>query len=107
VYSGSKSWSDLQSDAGVRVSPAGPHEVALRRACGRLLHVDDLRRISAYWQFLAHREPPDLQVLSEQDRRLLRMLVGSLVPASEGREKSLGEGAALIWAHPQVPPVSV
>ena len=30
------------------------------------------------------------------------MLVGSLVPASEGREKSLGEGAALVWAHPQV-----
>ena len=68
VYTGNKSWSDLQSDAGVSVSPAGPHEVALRRACGRLL----------------------------------RMLVGSLVPASEGREKSLGEGAALVWAHPQV-----
>jgi adenine C2-methylase RlmN of 23S rRNA A2503 and tRNA A37 len=38
VYLGGKSWSDLCSDAGLPVRPAGPKEEVLRRACGRLLH---------------------------------------------------------------------
>jgi hypothetical protein len=102
VYTGNKSWSDLQSDAGLAVLPAGPHEVTLRRACGRLLHVDDLRRISAYRQLLEPKDAPDLESLSEAERRIMRMLVGSLGSAAVNKDTALREGAALLWAHPQV-----
>jgi hypothetical protein len=102
VYAGNKGWSDLQGEAGLALSPPGPHEKALRRACGRLLHVDDMPRIQAYRQFLELQHPPKVESLTEPKRRLLRMLVGSLIPPAEGREASLEAGAALIWDHPQV-----
>ncbi len=102
VYSGNKSWSDLQADAGLTVLPAGPHEVAVRRACGRLLHIDDRERILVYRQFFARDEPPEIESLSERERRLLRMLLGSLVPPPVAKEIPLGEGAKIVWAHPQL-----
>lgn len=102
VYTGNKSWSDLQGDAGVPVLPPGPHEAAMRRACGRLLHIDDPQRVSVYRQFLDRDEPPDLAPLPEPDRRLLRMLLGSLIPGAVSKDTSLQEGAVLLWRHPQV-----
>ncbi len=102
VYTGNKSWSDLQGDAGIPVGPAGPHETAMRRACGRLLHIDDPQRISVYRHFLDRNEPPDLAPMSEPDRRLLRMLVGSLIPLTVSKNTSLREGAVVLWEHPQV-----
>jgi superfamily II DNA or RNA helicase/HKD family nuclease len=102
VYTGNRSWSDLQADAGVSVLPAGPHEVELRRACGRLLHLDDPRRISVYRHLLECPDPPDVESLSEPERRLARMLVGSLVGAAVSRDTTLPAGVGLLWAHPQV-----
>jgi len=102
VYTGNKSWSDLQADAGLTVAPSGPHETALRRACGRLLHIDDLGRISVYRQLLERPEAPAAESLPERERRMLRMLVGSLVPPAVSKETTLQEGADLVWAHSQV-----
>ena len=44
LYAGGRSWSDLCEAAGLPVQAAGPHEEALRRACGRMLHIDDTVR---------------------------------------------------------------
>jgi hypothetical protein len=52
VYDGGKSWSDLQAAAGAPTLPAGEHEQVLRRAVGRLLHIDDPVRISTYRRHL-------------------------------------------------------
>jgi superfamily II DNA or RNA helicase len=41
IYDGAKSWADLREAAGVSGIALGPHEVQLRRAIGRLLHIDD------------------------------------------------------------------
>jgi len=57
VYAGDKSWSDLCEDAGLPVQARGPHEEALRRACGRLVHVDDQQRIDAYRRLLQAKMP--------------------------------------------------
>jgi hypothetical protein len=84
------------------VAPPGPEESALRRACGRLLHVDDRQRIETYRRFLALAEPPRPGSLSVRDRRLLRMLVGSIVDKALTKAASLEEGCALLWKHPQV-----
>jgi hypothetical protein len=102
VYAGDKSWSDLCADAGLAVHSSGPNEAALRRACGRLTHIDDQGRIDAYRRVLGSTMPPDPVQLSVFDRRLLRMIVAALVDKVVAKTASLAEGCALVWAHPQV-----
>lgn len=102
VYAGNKSWSDLCQDAGLHVHDPGPNEQALRRACGRLLHVDDTARIDAYRRLLASDVAPAPTDLAFIDRRNLRMLVASVAGQVVTNETSLKAGAALLWSHPQV-----
>jgi len=102
LYAGNRSWSDLCGDAGLAVQPAGPHEEALRRACGRMIHVDDMVRIQAYHRLLSHGQAPRLEALSEVDRRLLRMLIASVTDKVVDKTSRLEEGCALLWEHPQV-----
>jgi superfamily II DNA or RNA helicase/HKD family nuclease len=102
VYTGNKSWSDLCADAGFSLKDAGPQEIILRRACGRLLHVDDMLRIRTYERLLKAPNAPDSDLMPERDRRLLRMLLGSIVGGAIAKTASLREGAILLWRHPQV-----
>jgi superfamily II DNA or RNA helicase/HKD family nuclease len=102
VYTGGKSWSDLVEAAGLAALPAGPHEVSLRRACGRLLHVDDATRLDGYRRLLCLEKAPDPASLSIFDQRLLRMLVASITDQAATRSTTLAEGCALVWNHPQV-----
>jgi superfamily II DNA or RNA helicase/HKD family nuclease len=102
VYTGGKSWSDLCQDAGLTILERGPHEETLRRACGRLLHIDDQERIDTYRGWLRLPEPPDPSTLSVADQRRLRMLVACVVDRAVAKTASLDEGCALLWAHPQV-----
>ena len=78
VYDGSRGWSDLCEAAGVPIAAPGPHETPLRRAIGRLLHVDDDERIRVYRELFEEPTPVDVSTLPERERRLVRMLVASL-----------------------------
>ncbi|NNC05333.1 DUF3427 domain-containing protein [Corallococcus exiguus] len=102
IYSADKSWSDLCQDAGLPVLPAGPYEPSLRRACGRLLHLDDPARIDTYRRLLGSEAAPKTEALSLVDRRMLRMLVASLVDKAVTKASALEEGCAILWGHPQV-----
>jgi len=102
VYSGGKSWSDLREAAGLPVALSGPWEKDLRKACGRLLHVDDLDRIENWQAWLKSDAPPDLTRLSVRQYRLLRMLVTSLCRSALERTTSMEEGVTFLWGHPQV-----
>jgi hypothetical protein len=102
VYAGSKSWSDLLADAGQPTLEAGPHEVALRRACGRLLHMDDLERLETYQRLLREPSPPDLEALGPRERRLVRMLVAPMVDRVIDKATTLGQACALLWRHSQL-----
>ena len=102
IYSGAKSWSDLREDAGLPVHKTGPNETVLRRACGRLLHIDDLERLETYHSFLGANDPPRPDALDERKRRLLRMLVASVTSRSIGRSTTLEDASELLWRHPQV-----
>jgi superfamily II DNA or RNA helicase/HKD family nuclease len=102
VYAGAKSWADLQAGAGISLLPAGPHEAVLRRACGRLLHVNDRARIEAWRAMLPCEQPPDAGALGTREQRLLRMLVASVCDRVLTKSTTLAEGAALLWQHPQV-----
>ena len=52
VYDGTRGWSDLCEAAGVPIAPPGQHEAPLRKALGRLLHIDDDERIATYRRLL-------------------------------------------------------
>ncbi len=102
VYAGGRGWSDLCEDAGLPTAAPGPNEEQLRRACGRLLHLDDPIRIDGYRRLLASESGLNLPALPERDRRLLRMLVASLVDKAVSGAASLEDGRQLLWSHPQV-----
>lgn len=102
VYQGKYSWSDLRAEAGLSTLPGGPKEEVLRRACGRLKHVDDLDRLDRYQSLLAREAPPSPDSLSEQDRRLLRMLVGSISGQVTKKDTPLHQGVHFLWEHPQI-----
>lgn len=101
VYESNHSWSELREAAKLPVAAAGPHNERLRRACGRMLHIDDLNRIDGYQQFLSS-DPPDIQALSIHDQRLLRMLVASITGSAVEKDTSLAAATRLLWAHPQI-----
>jgi len=102
VYSGNRSWSDLREAAGLATAPVGPEERLLRRGCGRMTHLDDSLRIETYRHMLSSPTPPRESSLLEAERRLLRMLVASLLGKAAGKGQSLESGASLLWCHPQV-----
>ena len=103
IYDSSgKCWSDLCQAAGVPTAPDGPHEVPLRKAVGRLLHVDDDERIEAYRRLMELPTAPDVAAMPERERRLVRMLVVSLGDQVLTKTQSLQDGVDLLWSHPQV-----
>ena len=102
LYANGRSWSDLREEAGLPILAAGEQESVLRRAVSRLLHVDDSMRIEGWRRWLESAEPPAPELLTERERRLLRMLVASVLPKSTPRETSLAEGARQLWRHGQV-----
>jgi len=97
-----RGWTELRAAARLPVHAAGPHEAALRRACGRLLHVDDQERIAGFRRLLDSQAPPTSSALGLRERRVLRMLVASLVDQVARREDGLDAGARLVWEHPAV-----
>jgi hypothetical protein len=102
VYANNRSWSDLLEAAGYQAQPSGPQEKSLRRAAGRLLHVDDLERINAWREFLAADEVPGVVGMPARKLRLIRMLVVAMVESAPGAGGALEDGIALLWQHPQV-----
>lgn len=100
VYSSNKSWSDLKQDAGLDVQLSGPHEKELRRACGRLLHVDDVERLHFWRDALLQESVPSS--LREYDRRLLTMLLSQVLDQVAEKGMKLPDGVALLSQHPQV-----
>lgn len=102
VYAGNRGWSDLEEAAGVTVSPAGPHEVALRRGIARMQHIDDDQRIATYSAFLQSPRAPVIDSMSDIERRLARMLVANLADSVIGRQRSLQGAVDLLWSHPQI-----
>ena len=102
IYTGRFGWADLCEDAGLPVAARGPNEAALRRAVGRLLHIDDDIRITSLTKLLGTSAPPDLASLSVAERRLARMLIAGLGATSIPAGTSLQSAVDLVWQHPQV-----
>ncbi|MFM1817017.1 MAG: family helicase [Pseudomonadota bacterium] len=95
-------WSGLLAAAGFSVAAAGPLELGLRAAVGRLQHIDDPERVALYEAWLAGAAPPNVSQLSTRHQRLLRMMVVSLVETPLAGKGSVEDGLRTLWEHPQV-----
>lgn len=102
IYDGRRSWSDMKEAAGIARYPEGPNEGDLRRAVGRLLHVDDPERLDVWRNWLSVDAVPDVDRLSLRERRLLRMLLAQLLRGVADKEATLSQGVEMLWGHPQV-----
>jgi len=102
IYGSGRTWSDLRETAGLRVLESGPHEAALRKACSRLLHLDDAERLSTYRRWLAQDSPPEVSSLTTRERRLLLMLIVQLFDRVATAHTSVEDAMSLLWEHPQV-----
>ncbi|WP_343225080.1 DUF3427 domain-containing protein [Luteimonas sp. MC1828] len=102
IYAGQHCWSDLLEAGGLPTAVAGPHEAILRRALGRLLHVDDQQRIGAYRAWTERNQAPKIEEADLLNRRLAHMLAAVLTESIPGAPDSLDEALALIWSHTQV-----
>ena len=102
VYSTTKSWSDFLDAVNASEHAAGPHESVMRRAIGRLLHIDDEERLDFYINTLDFSVPPDAVSFTSREHRMARMLVATTCDQVLEKEDSLEHGIALLWRHPQV-----
>lgn len=102
IYDGkTRSWSALKEAASLPVPAKGPDEDLIRRAIGRLDHIDDHGRLDSWRAWLRDPSPPDVDTLVLRQRRLLRMLLVQLRDGDDDAKMTLQEGAARLWAHPQ------
>jgi superfamily II DNA or RNA helicase/HKD family nuclease len=101
---GQACWSDLRESAGLDTAAHGEHEPVLRRALGRLLHVDDKLRIDAWRKTLSAARPPQLHGESPPaaQRRLLHMLIGQLFSQVAHKSTTLGQALHWLWQHPAI-----
>lgn len=106
IYSGSYCWSSLCEAAGLATLPAGPNEASLRRAIGRLLHIDDLARLDDFTAVVADLQSGRPEPPAGRDRRRARMLTSQLldsIPSGDlPANATLDDGLALLQLHPQV-----
>ena len=107
IYTNNHSWSDLLEDADLPTLPSGNCEVTLRRALGRLLHVDDPFRLGAYRRlFESSIDNAKPTFASERDRRLARMLTAQLMESVPRnvlpKAADIENALKLLGDHPQV-----
>jgi superfamily II DNA or RNA helicase/HKD family nuclease len=102
LYRNGACWSDLCESAGIDVAPAGPMEKELRRAIGRLLHVDDEVRLRALENLFATSGPPVVPTLGVERQRVLRMWATGLVAQYAPVGTSVQGAIDIVWQHPQV-----
>jgi hypothetical protein len=102
VYAGAHGWSSLREAAGLPVLGSGPHESLLRRALGRLLHVDDRERLDTWRSWLRDPRVERLAADDSREARVLRQLVVQLLESVRDAHGSFVDGARLLLEHPQV-----
>lgn len=87
--------------AGLPTPEAGPNELGLLKATGRLLHIDDPERVNFYRETLAVAAPPKVDSLSVRQRRLLVMLHSGLRGVRHGWP-DLQASMDDLWVHGSV-----
>lgn len=93
-------FTDILRAADLPTAAPGPAEAALRKALGRLLHIDDRERLETLRTLLV--SPSDVGKLPERERRLWRMLLAQLMANAAPGDLELAAATELLWQHPAV-----
>ncbi|HRO63104.1 DUF3427 domain-containing protein [Thermomonas sp.] len=101
VYANNHSWAELREAAGLQTPRHGPQEAILRRALGRLLHVNDATRILAWRDLARASDAFDASTATPRAQRLFHMLAATLLERASGID-TLTEAAHVLHQHPQV-----
>lgn len=104
---GKTCWSQLREDAGLTVNGAGPAEQVVRRALGRLLHVNDMDRIQRYKDVFENGGRDGwIANSTERQRRAVRMLLAQLLDQVPRQllpaDATIQQGLAFLSLHKQV-----
>lgn len=102
IYSDDYCWSKLLEDAGLPTLPAGPHESTLRKAIGRMLHINDVDRPTTYLTLLKPNAWTDLGRKSLKERRCAHMLTAVMFEKVTSQPETVEQSLRLLHDHPQV-----
>lgn len=102
IYSDDHCWSKLLEDAGLPTLPAGPHESTLRKAIGRMLHINDVDRPTTYLTLLEPNAWTDLGGKSLKWRRSAHMLTAVMLEKVTPQPETVEQSLRLLHDHPQV-----
>jgi superfamily II DNA or RNA helicase/HKD family nuclease len=94
------SWSRLRRSVGLPAAPEGPDENTLARGFGRLIDMDDPEWILLCRATLRSPSPPEVQSLTERQRRILTTLHFSIWGTSG--PSTLAESLARMWQNESV-----
>jgi len=92
-------WASLRRLAGFDTSAPGATDARLARSFGRMLHIDDLERLSGYRDVLQDNEPPRMPASRTRRFRLLAMLHVALW-GSTLNINAMEEGFQALWSDP-------
>ena len=98
IYAGKHSFTELRREVGYLAGEGSDIEKTLTRAVGRLLHIDDAKRLAFYKEVLARDQPPRSADASEAERRLLTMLHYGLWGVNPRNARPLDKGFEDLWA---------
>jgi superfamily II DNA or RNA helicase len=101
IYRDERSWMGLREAASLSVPESGPDTPSLTKAIARLLHIDDGERLTQYIEWLSKEVAPS--PTHERQRRLLRMLVASLISSAAGlKALDIEQAASVVWGNSRV-----
>lgn len=90
-------WTGLRRSAGLDAEPAGPHDVRLGAAIGRMLHLDDLERLQFVADLARRDSPPAPAAPGTREHRLAAVLHFALWGANESFDD---DSLRRLWEHP-------
>jgi superfamily II DNA or RNA helicase len=100
IFRNGRSWMTLRIAAGLPAPKEGSHTARMRRAMGRMLHIEDELRLSTYAAWIDQDHPPPLQ--TEHDIRLMRMLLATLTRSiPDLASDSIINAARVFWIDRQ------
>ena len=102
VYASNNYWTKTRRRAGFPVGELLDGEAKLGRGLGRLIHMDDLPRLTKLESILRNENPPSSNGLSKSDIAQLNMLLLTLLSPARAQFKSLDAALLEVWAIPAV-----
>ena len=99
IYQGNHTWTELRREAGICSTVAIEGEKKVGRGIARLLHLDDMNRISSYLELLSSPVAPSIDTMDDRALRQLQGMLLTILGPSKNTYDNLNEAANDLWKH--------